>query len=151
MIKEFFSKILSFKFTTKGFLNPFIGLQINSIGDYKGVNELKREVPLIISLSSTREHFGELPITIYSLLNQSLKPDRIILWLDKEYEDLINLPYEITQFIKNGLEIKFVDRLGAYTNFYYSIKDFSDSVIVYAEDNIYYPNNWLKKLYLSYA
>ena len=98
MIKSIFKRIFGYRFHMRNLLNPFIGLQINSLGDYQGVLECKRETQLIVSLTSYRERFKDLPITIYSILNQSLKPDRVILWLDEEYEDLTNLPYEITHF-----------------------------------------------------
>ena len=41
---------------------------------------------LIVSLTSYPKRFDILPITIQSLLNQTVKPDRIILWLyEKDY------------------------------------------------------------------
>ena len=108
-------RIFTYKFHIRGLFNPFIGFQINAMGNYSGVNELKREVPVIVSLTSYRERFKDFPKTLYSLLNQSLKPDRIILWLDEESECLNSLPYEITCFIKNGLEIRFRKDIGPYT------------------------------------
>ena len=150
MLKNLIKQIFNYKFHVKGLFNPFIGLQINSLGDFSGTMELKRETPIIISLTSYRERFADLPKTIYSLLNQNLKPDRIILWLSKEDENLTYLPYEITQFIKNGLEIRFVEDLGSYTKVIYAFQEFQNCIIATADDDIYYPQNWLKKLYLSY-
>lgn len=121
-----------------------------SLGNYKGINALKREVQLVVNLSSERKNFNALKITLYSLLNQSLKPDRIILWLDEDTEDLNTLPYDITQFIKNGLEIEFRKELGKYTDTFYPLKELFSSVNVKASPYIYYPADWLKKLYLSY-
>ena len=57
----------------------------------------------------------------------------------------------ITQFIKNGLEIRFVKDIGSYTKAIYAFKEFSESIIVTADDDIFYPKDWLKKLYLSGA
>lgn len=150
MIKTFFKRIFTYKFHIKGLFNPFINLQINSLGDYRGVTEIKRETPLIISLTSYTERYKDLPKTLYSLLNQSIKPDRIILWLDEEKNDLLSIPYEVSQFIKNGLEIRFVKDLRSYTKSIYAFKEFSDCIIVNADDDIFYPKNWLKALYLSY-
>lgn len=151
MIKEFFKRVFSYRFHTQGLFNPFIGLQISSLNDYSGINsENHRECQIIVSLTSYEDRFADLPITLYSLLNQSVKPDKIILWLSDEYKDLTELPYEITQFIKNGLEIRFVKDIGSYTKAIYSFKEFQNSIIVTADDDIYYPNDWLKKLYLSY-
>ena len=150
MISEAFERIFNYNFHTRIFINPFISFQINSLGNYPGVtDEIKRETPIIVSLTSYRERFKDLPLTLYSLLNQSLKPDRIILWLDNEYEDLTNLPYEITQFIKNGLEIRFVKDIGPYTKVIYAFKEYRNAVIVSADDDIYYTKNWLKKLKLQ--
>ena len=151
MIKDLVKRVFNYRFHVRGLFNPFMGLQISSMGDYSGVTDgAKRDVPIIISLTSYRERFSELPITLYSLLNQSLKPDRIILWLDEECEDLTYLPYEISQFIKNGLEIRFVKDIGSYTKAIYAFKELSNAIIVTADDDMYYPTDWLKKLYLSY-
>lgn len=149
-MKNILKRIFSCKSHIRPLLNPFISSEISSLGNFRGVNSISRETPIIVSLASSRENFKRLPITIYSLLNQKTKPDRIILWLDEDCEDFTHLPYEITQFIKNGLEIRFVKDLKSYTNIYYSIKEFSSSIIVTADDRIYYPQNWLEKLYLSY-
>ena len=132
-------------------MNPFLNMQINSIGNWKGVNDVKREKPIIVSLTSYEDRFSDLPKTIYSLLNQTLRPDRIILWLDERGDDLTTLPYEITRFIKNGLEIRFVKDIGPYTKVVYAFEEFYESIIVTADDDIYYPKNWLKYLYLSYV
>jgi hypothetical protein len=123
---------------------------MNLLGDYLGVCSQKRNIPIIVSLTSYGERFGDLPKTIYSLLNQTLKPDRIILWLNKDYGDLTNLPYEVTRFIKNGLEIRFVEDIGSYTKSIYAFKEYSESIIVTADDDIYYPAKWLELLYYSY-
>ena len=93
----------------------------DNLGSYSGVNELKRENPLIVSLTSYEERFEDLVISIYSLLNQSIKPDRIILWLSDNL-CLNDLPYDITRFIKNGLEIRFVKDIGSYTKAIYAFK-----------------------------
>ncbi len=147
---DLFKRIFSYKFHLRLFCNPFIGLQIKSLGNFLGVNQCKREIPIIVSLTSYEERFRDLPITIYSLLNQKLKPDRIILWLDEKH-NLTTLPYEITQFIKNGLEIRFVKDIKSYTKVIYAFKEFSSAIIVTADDDIYYPTKWLKKLYHSYV
>lgn len=147
---KFLKRIFSYKFHIMGFFNPFINMQISALIDYPGVTDKPRDTMIIVSLTSYKERFSDLPKTIYSLLNQSLKPDKIILWLDNEQNNLSNLPYELTQFIKNGLEIRFVKDIGSYTKAIYAFKEFSDSIIVTADDDIYYPTKWLEKLYLSY-
>jgi len=133
------------------FINPFIYDEIERMGEYSGVNNsINRETPLIVSLSSSKKNYKNLPIVLFSLLNQSLKPDNVILWLDEETEDLTTLPYEITRFIKNGLEIRFIKNLNLYTNTICALEEFKNGIIVTACDNMYYRKNWLKRLYYSY-
>ena len=144
-------RIFSYRFHLRGLFDPFIWIHIAALKNYQGVLRKHRDVPIIVSLTSYEERFKDLPKALYSLINQSIKPDRIILWLNEELKDTTSLPYEITQFVKNGLEIRFVKDIGPYTKAIYAFKEFKDSVIVTADDDIYYPKDWLKKLYLSYV
>ncbi len=143
-------RILNCKFHLRFVFPPLIRFWADNIGDYCGVMQPKRDVPVIVSLTSYEERFDDLVISLYSLLNQRVKPDRIILWLSDEFEDISNLPYEITRFIKNGLEIRFVKDIRSYTKIIYALKEFPDAVIVTADDDVYYPKDWLAKLYYSY-
>lgn len=148
---DLIKQIFPYKKGVRPFFNPFINMQMNGLGDYLGVNSCKRETPIIVSLTCEDENFDKLPITLYSILNQELKADRIILWIDEKIADLTSLPYEITQFVKNGLEIRFVRYLKKYTKTIYALKEFPTSIIVTADETIYYPSDWLKRLYLSYV
>jgi hypothetical protein len=120
------------------------------LGNDSCINQIKRDIPIIISITSQEENFYDLELTLYSLLNQSVLPDKIILWLSDKY-DFSELPYGITRFIKNGLEIRLIKDLKDFNKIIYPLKEFSDSIIVTASDCIYYKRNWLKKLYHSYV
>ena len=143
-------KLLKCKFHLRFVINPYIRYKADNLGMYSGVVEAKREVPIIVSLTSFEERFDDLVISLYSLLNQTVKPDRIILWLSDNFKSLNDIPYDITRFIKNGLEIRFVKDIGSYTKAIYAFKEFKNSIIVTADDDIYYPKDWLAKLYYSY-
>ena len=142
-------RILNCRFHLRVVVNPYIRYLANSMGKYSGVNSVSRETPVVLSITSYEERFDDLEIALYSLLNQTLKPDRIIIWLSDEY-DLLNLPYSITKYVKNGLEIRFVKDIKSYTKVIYALKEFENSVIVTADDDVYYPKDWLEKLYHSY-
>lgn len=144
------SKILKSRLHLRFVFNPLIRYNSNLMSKYVGINLVKRDVPIIVSLTSYEARFKDLEISLYSLLNQSLKPDIIILWLSDEIESLNDLPYEITKYIKNGLEIRFVKDIGSYTKAIYTFKEYSEAIIVTADDDIYYPKKWLERLYHSY-
>lgn len=150
MLKIVLKKILNTKLHLRFVFKPWIKYKADNLGDYVGVNIVKRDIPIIVSLTSYKERFDNLTLALYSLLNQSVKPDRIILWLSDEYKDLFELPYDITRYIKNGLEIRLVKDIKSYTKIIYALKEFSNSIIITADDDIYYPDNWLEKLYYSY-
>ena len=151
---QFFKKLFECKFHLRFVLNPLIRYFADNLGYYQGINNgqngIKREIPVVISLTSYKERFDDLVIVLYSLLRQKVKPDRIILWLSDEIGGVNDLPYEITRFIKNGLEIRFVPDKKSYTKAFYAFKEFSDAVIITADDDVYYPARWLEKLYHSY-
>ncbi len=48
------------------------------------------------------------------------------------------------------MEIRFVKDIKSYTKGIYAFKEYPSSIIVTADDDIYYPTKWLKKLYHSY-
>ena len=145
MLREFFRFLVH----NKPIFTPIIRYNASNIGSLMGVNELKREVPIVVSLTSNEKNFSGLELTLYSLCKQEVCPDRIIVWLSDEFE-LSDLPYSLTRFIKNGVEFRFVKDKDSYTDFIYALREFGNSIIVLAKDDVYYPKNWLKKLYHSY-
>ena len=145
MLKKLFRTKFHLRFT----INPLIRLISCRMKNKKMLNSSEREAPVIVSLTSYKERFAELDIALYSLFNQSFKPDRIILWLSDEYT-LNSLPYSVSRFVKNGLEIRFVKDIRSYTKIIYALKEFSGAIIVTADDDIYYPKSWLQKLYYPY-
>ena len=118
-------------------------------GRIEGLNTQKREVPIIISMSSCESNFAELEMTLFSIFNQKVRPDKVILWLSKDMK-LSEMPYNITKFVKTGLEIRFAENINSYTKTTEALKEFKKEIIVTAEDNILYPEEWLKRLYHSY-
>ena len=117
-----------------------------------GVTEIKREKKLIVSLTSYPARMYDIKYTLFSLLNQSLKPDMVILWLGKEqfpngYNDIAP---SILRFQQQGLTIEFCEDIKSYKKLIPSLEKYPDDIIITADDDIYYPDNWLEQLYESY-
>ena len=103
--------------------------------------------PVIISLTSYGRRVNEtLHFTLFSLLSQSVKPDKIVVWLGVNEWHNGNLPKTLKKLTDFGVEIKFCKDIGPFTKIIPSLREFPDSVIVTADDDLYYPKNWLKKL-----
>ena len=140
--------LVSFLFNYR-MLNPLSRFILLTKTDIPELNQIKRSTQVIVSLSCTEDNFDKLQYTLYSLFNQKVSPDKVILWISNRYE-LSELPYSITKFVKSGLDIRFVEEAGSYTKIIYALKEYRDSIIVTADENIYYPRCWLLKLYHSY-
>jgi hypothetical protein len=90
------------------------------------INEIRRNPALIISLASFPERITEVHLTVYSLLSQTLKPDRIILWLANEEfpNGPVELPQTLSGLQKNGLEIRWCKRPGLIRNLFPLCRNF---------------------------
>jgi hypothetical protein len=122
--------------------------QINELKETGVVGE-KRNPKLIVSLTSFPQRMYDIHFTIYSLLSQTLKPDEVVLWLgDNEFPNKeIDLPQSVLSLKNNGLTIKWCKNIGSYKKLIPALKEFPDAIIVTADDDIYYPPNWLELLY----
>jgi len=131
--------------------NDKLQKQINEFKE-TGVTKEKRNPRLIVSITSFGQRMYDIHFALYSLLNQTLKPDEIILWLgEKEFPHKEgNLPQSVLSLKNNGLTIKWCKDIGPYTKLIPALKEYSDDIIVTADDDIYYPRKFLELLYGAY-
>lgn len=126
-------------------------MQILALGDKKIIEE-KRKERLIVSLTTFPQRIYDIDVVLFSLLNQTVKPDKIILWLGKEefpnLED--SVPPHILNMRKFGINIKFCYNLKQYNKLIHSLKEFPNDLIVTVDDDIYYQYDCLEKLYNAY-
>jgi hypothetical protein len=117
-----------------------------------GLIKEKRNPGLIVSITSFGQRMYDVHFALYSLLNQTLKPDEIILWLgEKEFPGKEeNLPQSVLLLKNNGLTIKWCRDIGPYTKLIPALKQYPDDIIVTADDDIYYPPEFLELLYNAY-
>lgn len=98
---------------------------------------------LIVSLTSYGERLSDLKYTLLSLIRQSIKPEKIIVWLgDGEV-----IPDELHIFEKFGVEFLFCSDIKSYTKLIPALLKYPHKHIVTADDDIYYKTNWLKKIW----
>jgi hypothetical protein len=99
---------------------------------------------LIISLTSYPARFGTLASTIKSLLDQQIQADRTILWVG--LDDLGQLPPGVTQLQTHGLEIRPCEDTRSFKKIIPALEEFPLAYIATADDDLYYPPDWLKLL-----
>jgi len=101
----------------------------------------------IVSLTSYGKRVKKtLPYTLISLLLQSRKPDKIIVWLADDEFNCENFPIILKKLMNFGVEIKFCKNIYSFKKLIPALKEFPDSVIITADDDLFFAKNWLKKL-----
>jgi hypothetical protein len=100
--------------------------------------------PLILSLTSYPARFPTLHLTLRSLLAQSIKADRIVLWIAQA--DKASIPADVKRLRQYGLEIRACEDLRSFKKLVPALEAFPDAYIVTADDDVYYARNWLEGL-----
>lgn len=98
---------------------------------------------LVISLTSYAPRFKWLHLTIKSLLEQTVLPDKIILWVAKE--EINKLPETVLD-LDGKIAIIPTEDLRSYKKIIPALSSYPDSHIVICDDDIYYPRRWLGEL-----
>lgn len=140
--------------------NPFLEFYYHICSIFikiKGITNNKRTPLLIVSLTTIPKRIDRVYLAIETLLQQSVKPDYLILWLSKsdfsdEYLKSKNRSTKRLLKQKNrGLKIEFCKDIRSFTKIIYTLKQYPEAIVVAADDDNYYPKNWLKELYDSYT
>lgn len=118
--------------------------------DYLSLSD--RSVKVTVSLTSMPDRMKYLHLTLYSLLRQSFKPDRVVLWLaENQFPSRENeIPGAVLSLKKYGLEIRWYHDIKSYKKLIPGLKTFPDDIIVTADDDVFYDKEWLAKLYEGY-
>ncbi|WP_216634165.1 hypothetical protein, partial [Helicobacter sp. CLO-3] len=108
---------------------------------------------IVISFTSYPKRINQVCYTIYSILTQTYKPNRVVLYLStQEFPNkLDDLPQKLLAFCKHGLEIRFVEQnYRPYNKILFALKDFPESIIITIDDDIFYPPFIIERLVSSY-
>ncbi len=118
----------------------------NSPFEY-GLNRSEdRNEKIILSMTTFTKRLPKIHICLKSLINQSFKADRIIVWLgpDVSHEDIT---YEMINLEKYGVEYRFVNAdLKSHKKYFYAMQEFSDSCVITVDDDVVYPKDMVKTL-----
>ncbi|MCM1237472.1 MAG: hypothetical protein NC489_45985, partial [Ruminococcus flavefaciens] len=111
----------------------------------------KRDREIIVTLTSYPARIKKTPAAIATLLKQTIKPDRIILWLANEDFPDHRLPMIYNKIKNCGVEIKFRPDLKVHTKWYYALKEYPEALVITVDDDIMYEEQIVEQLYSSYA
>lgn len=102
---------------------------------------------VIVSLTSYPGRIKKIHLCIFSLLNQTVRPQKVILWLAaSQFSQKTVLPAELLELEQYGLEIRFCEDIRSYKKIFYAAQEYKNYILVTADDDTLYPENWLEGL-----
>lgn len=104
---------------------------------------------IIVSLTSYGKRVNDVAITIASIMEQTVKANRIILWLDNSFQSK-RLPVCLELLKKRGLEVKFCKDIRSYTKLIPALKECPEDAIITIDDDLIYDYDLLEHLIIAY-
>ena len=104
---------------------------------------------IIVSLTTYGKRIHDVACTIESIMQQSMKANRIILWLDNSFKSK-QLPQALKKQQKRGLEIAYCDDIRSYTKLIPSLRMFPNDALITIDDDVIYDYDVLEHLITSY-
>ncbi|SMD32973.1 Glycosyl transferase family 2 [Reichenbachiella faecimaris] len=117
---------------------------------------MNTQLPIVVSLTSIQSRLEYVSKVIDSILNQSLKADRVLLWLSEDShlldQGVKEVPERLRELESLGLEIHWTKNTGPYRKLIPTAKlmNKENCLIVTADDDVIYPENWLERLVGEY-
>ena len=102
---------------------------------------------LIVSLTSYGHRTHLVHHTILSLLTQTVRAEKVILWLSEQDYSFDNLPDSLIALQKHGLEIGFCPDIRSYKKLIPTLKQYPDYDVITVDDDVIYPRDHIEKLY----
>lgn len=109
-----------------------------------------RHIPdrdIIVSLTTFGPRIREAALTIESIMEQTLLPNRIILWLDEQSEaDAPLLPASLRLLERRGLEIRYTRDVGSATKLIPALRAYPDDIIITVDDDMIYDPDMIDRM-----
>ena len=102
------------------------------------------DAAVVVSLTSYPCRYRYLSLTLKTLLRQSVRPDRIVLWIAQS--DFASLPKAVLRLRKHGVEIKTCRDIRSYKKIIPLLEAGERAHIVTADDDVCYWQTWLEEL-----
>lgn len=131
------------------------GIKAALIARYRLRNRLATQLvtgscPAVVSLTSYGERLDIVAYAIESITAGSVRPSRLILWVD-DPEFTVETRPMLRRQMARGLEILPCEDLGPHKKYYPYVATTDDPApLVTADDDILYPRRWLETLWKSH-
>lgn len=100
---------------------------------------------VIVSLTTHGSRYYDCYLAIESIMQGTVKPNKIVLWVGEELKDT-PIPVLLQNQMKRGLEIRYRRDIRSYTKLIYALKEFPNAVIITVDDDILYSYDVVENL-----
>ena len=113
----------------------------------------KPDKEVIASLTSFPARISTVHLTIKSILNQTVRPDRTVLWLAEEQfpGKESELPAELLNLKDKGLDIRFCEDLKPHKKYFFAMQEAPDAIVITLDDDVEYMEDTVELLLKSYT
>jgi hypothetical protein len=100
----------------------------------------------VVSLTSHGRRVRRVYVTIESIGRGDVLPSRIVLWLN-DRDTVMHPPASLRRLAKRGLELRQAENFGPHTKYFpYVLENEAKAPLVTADDDVFYPRDWLSGL-----
>jgi hypothetical protein len=129
-----------------GRISSYLNIKLAHFLSGSWVPESKvRESRYPVSLTSWGPRLTDLPLVLISLLQQSVFPSAIYVWLSVDDRNSLD-QFLINRFSSYGVHFETCDNLGPHTKWLPIIERGATEPFVICDDDILYPRRWLESL-----
>jgi hypothetical protein len=100
---------------------------------------------VFVSLTTWAPRLNLLPLTLLTLVRQSVLPEKIVVWITEKDLALLDRTFRY-RFEGVGVEFRTCEDLGPHKKWFFTRELASDPMIVLADDDIFYSRRWLELL-----
>lgn len=118
--------------------------------DTPGVQPRETGPKLTVSLTSYGRRAREVYLVVESLMLQSVRADRILLWLSREEFRPRDVPELLKRQEDRGLVVDFCDDLRSYKKLIPTLRRHPEDLILTVDDDILYPVDHVERLYRAH-
>ena len=116
-----------------------------------GVTNEKYDKEIIVSMTSFPPRIDTIRWTLESIIRQSMKPNRIEIWLSEDEFPGREIPEVLKEYEKKGVEIFFTPLdLKPHKKCFHTAQHNRDSIIITLDDDVLYSEDVVKRLYECY-
>lgn len=123
----------------------FRSMQLRALSVKRLTQSRAPEVPVVVSFTSIAGRLGTVDLVVRSLLDQTVLPHKIILWLPDALRPLV--PKRLEQLVHPRFEIRSTPLTEPHKKLIHALQAFPDLVVITCDDDLIYRRNWLETLY----